>query len=131
MAFELWSEVVGDKIARHTEPLSLRKGVLRITVSDHAWIQQLQFLKEEIRGRLNQRLKKDVIENIFFQLGEIHEKDKEEPLIAEKLKKVRLAKNEKEGIEEAVRDIKDEGVKDAVKKAMIKEAKRRKLEVAS
>jgi hypothetical protein len=35
-------------------------------------MQQLQYMKEMIAERLNQRLKTDIVRNIFFVVGRVH-----------------------------------------------------------
>lgn len=126
-AFEVWNCIVGEKIAERTEPVSLRKGVLKVKVSNHSWLQQLQFLKEEIRERINGKLGREVLTNIFFQVGEITVTAKKEPNIAEELRKIGLSDEEKKTIEDTVKNVKDEEIKISIKSAMIREAKRKKL----
>ncbi len=125
--FEVWEEIVGDRIAERTEPLSLKNGVLKITVTDHAWLQQLQFLKEEIRGRLNKKVGKTVVVNLYFQVGPVGAKKKELPDLIETLKKITLNKDEKRRIESVVGEIEDKSIRATIKKVMVKEAKRKKL----
>jgi hypothetical protein len=43
-----------------------------VKVTSPVWMQQLQYMKEMIAERLNQRLKTDVVKNIFFVVGRIH-----------------------------------------------------------
>ena len=124
---EIWDEVVGDSIASKTQPIGISKGLLKVTVADHAWLQQLQFLKHDIAGKLNEALKVDLVENIFFQIGKIDRKNEEGTDIAEAMRKVRLSKEEREHIEEVLQDIHDEKIKNAARKAMINAAKRGKL----
>lgn len=126
--FEVWDDVVGDKIAPRTEPVSLRKGMLKVIVSDHAWLQQLQFLKEEIKERLNAKLGRDVVESFYFQIGSVHEKKEEGPDIAGELKKVKLSKEERAEIEDVFKDVENQEIKESMKKVLVKEAKRKKLE---
>ncbi len=125
--FEIWDDVAGEKIAEKTEPLELRKGVLKVMVSDHVWLQQLQFLKEEIKDRLNKKLGKKSVENLYFQIGKVEAAKEAEPDIAEELKKVRLTKEERNQIEATLSDCDNDIIKTAAKKAMINAAKRHKL----
>jgi hypothetical protein len=37
------------------------------------WMQELQFMKEMIAGKLNQRLNGEIVKNIFFMVGRIDE----------------------------------------------------------
>lgn len=67
----IWNEVVGPVIARNAQPEKIRNGTLFIKVSSPVWMQQLQFMKDMIAGKLNHRLKGEVVKNIFFMVGRI------------------------------------------------------------
>ncbi len=49
-----WVEIVGPATAAHSEPTSLREGVLRVRVDSPAWATEVGYLAEEIRGRANE-----------------------------------------------------------------------------
>jgi len=51
-AEEAWNRAVGDGIARHCRPLSLRNGVLRIGVDSRSWMKMLDELASTLPGRL-------------------------------------------------------------------------------
>src|SRR5262245_46095791 len=67
----IWNDVVGKTIARNAQPEKIRNGTLFVKVSSPVWMQQLQFMKEMIAEKLNQRLKGDVVKTIFFMVGHI------------------------------------------------------------
>ncbi len=67
----IWNEVVGTVIARNAQPEKIRNGTLFVKVSSPVWMQQLQFMKDMIAGKLNHRLKGDTVKNIFFMVGRI------------------------------------------------------------
>ena len=67
----IWNEVVGQVIARNAQPEKIRHGTLFVKVSSPVWMQQLQFMKEMIAGKLNQRLKGEIVKNIFFMVGRV------------------------------------------------------------
>ncbi|MGH2693596.1 MAG: DUF721 domain-containing protein [Actinomycetota bacterium] len=48
-----WSELVGETMAAHIEPTSLRDGVLRVRADSPAWATETSYLAEEIRTRAN------------------------------------------------------------------------------
>lgn len=128
--FEIWDDVVGENIAPKTAPLGFRKGALKIGVSDHGWLQQLQFLKEELRERLNKRLGRDLVESIYFQVGYI-EKDKiPEDRVREEMKKITLPKADVEKIDEVIAELPFDEVREPMRKLMIKDAKRKKLDTS-
>lgn len=126
-AIDIWDSVVGGKIAERTSPFAIKNGVMKVTVSDHAWLQELQFMKEEIRKRLNETLGKESVQNLYFKVGSLQEKEVEAPSITEQLKKVRLNAKEKEDVEKVVCNIENNEIKVAIRKVLVKEARRRKL----
>jgi predicted nucleic acid-binding Zn ribbon protein len=65
-----WDAAVGPTIARHARPLRLRRGTLVIGVDGASWMQELQFLKHELRARLNARVGKPVVRELFLVLQE-------------------------------------------------------------
>ncbi len=67
----VWNDVVGQPIARNAQPEKIRNGTLFVKVSSSVWMQQLQFMKELITEKLNQRLGALVVKNIFFVVGRI------------------------------------------------------------
>ena len=67
----IWNDVVGGVIARNAQPEKIRNGTLFVKVSSPVWMQQLQFMKDMIAGKLNHRLKGEIVKNIFFMVGRI------------------------------------------------------------
>jgi|ERR671918_1635600 hypothetical protein len=67
----IWNDVVGKPIARNAQPEKIRNGILFVKVTSPVWMQQLQFMKQMIADKLNQRLRSEVVKNIFFVLGRI------------------------------------------------------------
>jgi len=64
-----WSEAVGPAVAERAQPAGFRGGVLSVRVSSHAWMQELQFMKDELRLELNRRLGQELIRDIYFVSG--------------------------------------------------------------
>lgn len=69
--FRVWAAEVGDTVARRASPVGFRDGILSVRVSGAAWMQELQFAKEEIRERLNRRLGADVVRDVYFVAGTV------------------------------------------------------------
>ncbi len=65
----VWAEVVGEEVARRTQPDRLRNGRLYVTVSDAVWLQQLAMLKPQILARLRAYSETPVVREIFFTVG--------------------------------------------------------------
>ena len=74
--FPLWAEVVGAELARRTEPLRIEEGKLVIRVDGSAWMQELQFLKDEIRERLNVRAGAALVREIYLVSGRVRRRAK-------------------------------------------------------
>ena len=67
--FRVWAAEVGSAVAARAQPAAFRDGVLSVRVSSAAWMQELQFAKEEIRTRLNQRLGSEIVRDVYFVSG--------------------------------------------------------------
>ena len=67
--WNVWSEVVGELLSSKAEPSRIEDGKLFVRVSNSTWMQELQYLKDDIRKRLNQRLGGHVVRDIFLVLG--------------------------------------------------------------
>ena len=63
-----WDAIVGPTLGRHARPLRLLRGVLSVTVDSPEWMQELQFLKHDLRERLNARLGRPVVREVFVVL---------------------------------------------------------------
>lgn len=50
--FSRWDQLVGDDIAAHARPVSLRAGVLTLAVDHPAWATQLRYMTVELVGRI-------------------------------------------------------------------------------
>ena len=66
-----WAEEVGEAIATRAQPAELRGGLLSVRVNSPAWMQELHFMKDTIRERLNSRLGEELIRDIRFVAGPV------------------------------------------------------------
>jgi hypothetical protein len=64
-----WNELVGDTIAMHAGPSSLRAGVLRIRAESPAWAMEIGYLREEIRRRVNESLGREIVTEVRVWTG--------------------------------------------------------------
>jgi predicted nucleic acid-binding Zn ribbon protein len=67
--WNVWAEVVGDLLASKAEPARIEDGKLFVRVASSTWMQELAFLKDDIRGRLNHRLGAAVVRDIYLIQG--------------------------------------------------------------
>ena len=51
--FGCWAEVVGEQVAAHARPISLRDATLVVAVDQPGWATQLRFLEGDLRERLS------------------------------------------------------------------------------
>ncbi len=65
-AINIWNEIVGEKVAKNTEPERVEHGVIIVKVSSPTWRQELYFQKEEIIKKLNNSIGKKAIRDIRF-----------------------------------------------------------------
>ncbi|MGH2730341.1 MAG: DciA family protein [Actinomycetota bacterium] len=64
-----WHEIVGSSVARHAEPTSLRRGVLRVRADSSTWATEIGYLGDEIRRRANEHVGKTVVEEVRVWTG--------------------------------------------------------------
>ena len=62
-----WPAVVGEEAASHARPLWIKNGVLKVGVSEPAWLNELRFAEEEIRAGLNEALGRRAVSSIEFR----------------------------------------------------------------
>lgn len=74
----IWDETVGPAVARNAQPEKIRNGTLFVNVSSPTWMNELQFVKEILTEKLNQRIGREVVKHIFFVVGRQEEKNKRE-----------------------------------------------------
>lgn len=65
----VWPDVVGEEVARRSQPGLLRNGRLQVTVVDAVWLQQLTMLKPAILASLESHVGSGVVRDLFFTLG--------------------------------------------------------------
>lgn len=64
-----WNEIVGPSNARHCEPTSLRRGVLRVWASSPAWATELGYLATAITERANELAGARVVTEVRIWTG--------------------------------------------------------------
>ena len=62
--FGRWASLVGDQVAQHAKPVSLRHGALSINVDDPVWATQLRWLESDLLARLRDALGDNVVERL-------------------------------------------------------------------
>lgn len=67
--WRVWDETVGPVVAPKARPQWIRKGRLRVKVTEPIWLQELGFAEKNIRDRLNEKLDGEPVQKIEFRLA--------------------------------------------------------------
>lgn len=67
--WRVWDEVVGPQIASRAKPSAIRAGTLTVVVASAPWLQQLNFLKVELKNKLNAALGEELVKDIYLKSG--------------------------------------------------------------
>lgn len=65
-----WSDVVGAKLAAHSDVVDMRNGALYVAVDHPAWLQLMQMRSEGIRKRLAQRFPELALRELCLFAGQ-------------------------------------------------------------
>ena len=66
-----WEESAGQRAARHTKPVSIKKAVLTINVDDSGWLYELTIKKKDLLKKLESRIRGKQLKSLRFRIGEI------------------------------------------------------------
>ena len=64
-----WKDIVGESVARHAAPSSLRDGILRVRVDSSTWATEIGYLASEIRSRVNVALGSPTVTEVRVWVG--------------------------------------------------------------
>jgi len=121
---DLWENVVGEMVSKHSRPDRIVGGILYIEVKNSSWINEISFLRTDIIDKYNQTLKQKYIKDIKFFLKKNDSQNiksfstpkknikESERLIT--LKK--LPSGEKQDIESSISEIDDEKLRKSLQK---------------
>jgi predicted nucleic acid-binding Zn ribbon protein len=62
-----WEEVVGESFARHARVEKVENGRLFVSVESAAWRTEIMLRREEILGRLNERMGAAIVKEIIVR----------------------------------------------------------------
>jgi hypothetical protein len=103
-----WPEIVGQPISVHTFPETVRNKILTIIVDTPQWIHHLSFFKKDIA----EKLKAYDIRDVRFRVGRLPEKT----VVHNRKEDASLTDDEQRFVENTVRNIKDEEIKEQFRK---------------
>jgi hypothetical protein len=124
---DLWTRAVGPQIAARTLPETVKRGSLYVRVSAPVWLHQLQFLKEEILGKVHELSGNEEIRTLFFSIGEIPPPPPDAtdpPPIASV--PAPLRKRDREMMRESLDAIRDPELREILERVMAREISRRR-----
>lgn len=120
----LWKKAVGHQIARQTEPFKLKDDTLSVKVTTSTWMQQLQFMKEDILEKVNAAGPPRKITKLRFFMGQVTPapdsgNTAETPV---HIHESRLRDRDKRLIEKNLSNVTDEELREALRRVMVREA---------
>ncbi|MBI3398202.1 MAG: DUF721 domain-containing protein [Deltaproteobacteria bacterium] len=117
----IWRKTVGPTIAKKTIPLKLAGKTLYVTVATSTWLEELKYLKGDIINKINNELQEQAVEEIVFRLGKIAEKDtsKQSSDSNHQPLSCHVSQKEIDNIEKLVKHIKNEELRETIRRAMI------------
>jgi hypothetical protein len=125
---KMWPEAVGRQIVLQTQTDCLKNGILFVKTTAPVWVQQLHFMKEDIRRKLNDLAGKETIKDIRFsigcEIGNVKSKKEASSTISEE---AFLKERDKKIIEESTRYLADRELAAILKRVMKMEISRRRL----
>ncbi|HVP79804.1 MAG TPA: DUF721 domain-containing protein [Thermodesulfobacteriota bacterium] len=121
-----WSEIVGESVAGHSQPRSIRNQILFVDVAHPTWMQQLQFLKPTLLNQVNAFLGEPLIQDIRFKLGKISPSLPVPPRTLS-MEDETLDQGTLDRIENLLQKIDDEEVQRSLRVVLIKGAKLERL----
>ena len=68
--FRRWNEIVGEAVARNTQPVKYHQGILTVTVSSAAWLHNLTMMKPQILANLERELGNYKVLDVRFKAAD-------------------------------------------------------------
>lgn len=113
--WDRWEELVGPTVAEHAQPQSWRRNTLVVTVTNHAWIQELLFLSEELMDNIRRGVPNTRIDGLRFEIGKIEKQAKPPDASEPRSPPPKLTRNEKEFARDTVRPITDDETRETIR----------------
>jgi hypothetical protein len=64
-----WRRIVGDAVADHAEPTSLKDGILRVRADSPTWATEISYLSADIRTKINARVGSSLVHRVDVWTG--------------------------------------------------------------
>ena len=116
-----WPDLIGDRLAAHTEPGSLKDGKLVVRVSSAAWLHELSFLARELVQKINAGLGDERVRELRLMAGPVRPRRRargdEPPAAAGSVE--RLSDAQLGEAELSAKPVEDEALREAVRRAAV------------
>ncbi|HXE96557.1 MAG TPA: DUF721 domain-containing protein [Dongiaceae bacterium] len=77
--WRIWPDVVGATLASRAYPVRIINGTLTVAVSSAPWMQELRFMTEVMKEKLNSSLGSEVVRDIVLKAGRVENPPAEVP----------------------------------------------------
>ena len=64
----IWDEEVGKNISAPAKPIFFKHGKLFVKVDSSIWLNELKFLKDKIKEKINAKLETNKVKEIYFRI---------------------------------------------------------------
>ena len=118
-----WDKIAGPLIAAHAKPSRWQGDSLVLAVEHSSWMQELSYLKSELLEKIQNQIPYIAIKDLRFEIGKIAKAPDE--FVATSPPCV-LDDDEREFIEQAAKEIKDEDTRLTVSKLITKDFQQKK-----
>ncbi|NLN39252.1 MAG: DUF721 domain-containing protein [Smithella sp.] len=125
--FKLWPEAVGPAIAAQSKPDAIRGGIMFVRTTSSVWVQQLHFMKDEIRRKINELSGKTWVIDIHFGVGYIPDAHALKNAAGLGAGKTALKERDKKMIAQCTDALADRELAEILKRVMKKEITRRRF----
>lgn len=109
---------MGKQISSHARPVKFNDGVLTVAVTSAPWMQQLTFLKDTMREKLNNALGEPLVTGIYLKAGRAEPAIKLPAPTTER--KARLSQDKEKWIAAEIASLNDQELRDALGAVMRK-----------
>lgn len=124
LILEAWDKTVGDKISKVSEAVFFKNNTLSVNVSTSSWLYELTLLKPEIIKKLNAALNKNIIKDIRFSSAQINKNAAKTCRdMPPRDKNIELSPEQFAQIEDNIKEIKDEKLKNITRNILVQEQK--------
>jgi len=121
-----WESSVGDSIAKHAVPDTIKGGRLTLMVDGPVWMNQLSMMAPDIIAKVNAALGKEEVTELRFRAGKAERPETKKKAAAFVPKKRKPLPEENAAAEEAAGRIKDPDIKRSAKKLFLASCSREK-----